>query len=227
MTGVPVLSREARLRVRPGPGGKAAGAFDIVDSVMPEPGEGQVLVRNLAMSVEPYMRLCLDNTYGPAMSSPLGETPSGSAVGKVIFSRAPGLVPGEIVRSNFGWRECFVASASAVEKLPSPLDLPPEAFLSVLGTTGLTAYIGMIEIGRPSQGETVLVSGAAGAVGSVACQLAKTRGATVIGIAGSDDKCRWLKTLALIMSSTIGNRLIWLTISACTPRMASIFTLTM
>ncbi len=197
MTGLPITAREARLRVRPGPAGMAAGVFDIVDTVVQEPGEGEVLVRNLAMSVEPYMRLCLDDTYGPAMASPLGEPPSGSAVGRVVLSRASGLVPGDIVRSNFGWRECFLVSADAVEKLPVIANIPAEAFLSVLGTTGFTAYVGMIDIGRPSLGETVLVSGAAGAVGSVACQLAKARGATVIGIAGSEDKCSWLKKLGI------------------------------
>jgi NADPH-dependent curcumin reductase CurA len=127
----------------------------------------------------------------------IGEPLQGGAIGVVEVSNADGLKKGDIVSSMFGWREAFVAPAAALEKLDVPGGLPMEAFLGVLGMPGLTAWAGLTQIGKPKAGDTVFVSGAAGAVGSVVAQVAKLKGCTVIASAGSDDKCDWLKSLGI------------------------------
>ena len=127
----------------------------------------------------------------------LGDTMRAAAVGVVLESLVPDkFKEGDFVQGMFGWCSHLVCKASKLTKLPSPSKLPPQipitAFLGVLGGTGLTAYFGLLEVGKPKKGETVLVSGAAGAVGSIVGQIAKIKGARVVGIAGSDAKCRWL-----------------------------------
>ena len=189
-------SREIRLAARP-VGLPAPEHFALASVDLPAPGPGEVLVRNKWMSVDPYMRgRMVDRpSYVPPFA--IGEALQGGAIGVVEVSNAEGLKKGDIVSSMFGWREAFVAPAAALEKLDVPGGLPMEAFLGVLGMPGLTAWAGLTQIGKPKAGDTVFVSGAAGAVGSVVAQVAKLKGCTVIASAGSDDKCDWLTSLGI------------------------------
>jgi NADPH-dependent curcumin reductase CurA len=158
-----------------------------VTTNVPAPGPGQVLVRNLCMSVDPYMRGRMVDRKSYAPPFQLGETMTGGAIGRVIESNYAGLAPGAIVESSYGWREAFVANGAALAPLGT-LTAPPSAYLGVLGMPGMTAYVGLLEVGALKDGETVFVSGAAGAVGSIAGQIAKLRGCRVIGSAGSAAK---------------------------------------
>jgi NADPH-dependent curcumin reductase CurA len=126
----------------------------------------------------------------------LGKALQGGAVGRVEISNDPSLRPGDLVDSMFGWREAYVAPAGNLQKLPAE-NIAPELYLGVLGMPGMTAYCGFHRLGEPKAGDTVFVSGAAGAVGSAVCQIAKIRGCTVIGSAGSDEKIAWLKSLGI------------------------------
>ncbi len=174
------------------------------------PADGQVQVRNLFMSVDPYMRGRMYDRPSYVPPFQIGTPLEGGAIGEVVASADPGFQPGDLVNSMFGWREAFTASAKAVQKV-DPHGLPPEVFLGAVGMPGLTAYAGFLEIGKPKPGEVVFVSGAAGAVGSVVCQIAKIKGCIVVASAGSDDKARWLKEVAgvdaVVNYKTCGNLL--------------------
>jgi NADPH-dependent curcumin reductase CurA len=189
-------SREIRLKSRP-VGTPAPEHFELATVELPAPGAGEVLVRNRFMSVDPYMRgRMIDRpSYVPPFQ--VGEVLQGGAVGEVVASNDPSLAPGDLVNSMFGWREAFVAPAAALQKLPATPGVPVQAFLGVLGMPGLTGYAGLLEIGEPKPGDTVFVSGGAGAVGSVVAQVAKIKGCTVIATAGSDEKCAWLKAAGI------------------------------
>jgi NADPH:quinone reductase len=166
--------------------------FAVEDRSLPEPGEGQVRVRNRYISVDPYMRLALSDRNGVSAAKPVGEAMTGGAVGIVEASRAHALPVGTMVTSQFGWRDRFVADAAAVQPVAADVGRP-SWYLGILGLTGLTAYAGIEYILEPKPGETIFVSGAAGAVGSVATQLAKARGCRVVATAGTDDKVAWLE----------------------------------
>ncbi len=189
-------SREIRLAARP-VGVPAPEHFELASRELPAPGDGEVLVQNKYMSVDPYMRGRMYDrpSYVPPFA--IGEALQGGAIGVVVESRSDAFRKGDIVSSMFGWREAFVAPASALEKLDVPSRIPMETFLGVLGMPGLTAWAGLLQIGKPKPGDTVFVSGAAGAVGSVVAQVAKLKGCTVIASAGSDDKCEWLRSLGI------------------------------
>jgi NADPH-dependent curcumin reductase CurA len=163
---------------------------------LPDPGAGEALVRNLWMSVDPYMRGRMYDrpSYVPPFA--LSEVMMGGAIGVVEKSNDPKLKPGDLVESMNGWREAFIASAAALNKLPQE-NVPAQAYLGVLGMPGLTAYSSFHRIGEPKSGDTVFVSGAAGAVGSAVCQIAKIRGCTVVASAGSDAKLAWLKSVGV------------------------------
>ncbi len=201
-------SREIRLKTRP-VGLPAAEHFELAEVELPEPGEGQVLVRNLWMSVDPYMRGRMYDR--PSYTPPfvLGEVMQGGAIGRVERSNDPNFKPGDLVESMNGWREEFVAYGAAVQKLPNE-NVPPQAYLGILGMPGLTAYSGLARIGEPKRGETVFVSGAGGAVGAIVCQIAKLRGCVVVASAGSDAKLAWLKSVGVdagVNYKTCGNLL--------------------
>jgi NADPH-dependent curcumin reductase CurA len=201
-------SREIRLKARPA-GLPALEHFELAEVSLPEIGEGQVLVRNLWMSVDPYMRGRMYDRPSYAPPFALGEVMQGGAVGRVEQSNDASLRPGDLVESMNGWREAFVAHAAAVQKLPHE-NIPPQAYLGILGMPGLTAYAGLARIGEPKPGETVFVSGAGGAVGATVCQIAKQRGCTVVASAGSDDKLAWLKSVGVdagVNYKTCGNLL--------------------
>ncbi len=186
-------SREIRLASRP-VGTPAAANFEVASVELPAPGPGQILVRNSWMSVDPYMRgrMYDRESYVPPFA--IGEALQGGALGEVVESNADGFAKGDLVSSMFGWREGFVASAATVEKLPRVANVPDQAYLGVLGMPGLTGWAGLLEIGKPQPGQTVFVSGGAGAVGSVVAQVAKLKGCTVVATAGSDAKCDWLRS---------------------------------
>jgi len=184
-------AREVRLKSRP-TGMPAPENFEVATVELPDPGPGEVLVRNAWMSVDPYMRGRMYDRPSYVPPFELGKALMGGAVGRIEKSNDPNLKPGDLVESMFGWREAFVAPGAQMNKLPGN-GVPPQAYLGVLGMPGMTAYAGFHRIGEPKAGETVFVSGAAGAVGSVVCQIAKIRGCTVIASAGADQKLAWLK----------------------------------
>ncbi|HEY2707505.1 MAG TPA: NADP-dependent oxidoreductase [Caulobacteraceae bacterium] len=178
-------SREIHLIKRPD-GMPSAGDFAMVETEVDDPGEGQVLVRNLFMSVDPAMR--------PRMSAgqELDEAMGGGAIGRVEKSRNPDFKEGELVTNRFGFREAFVSEGRGLAALKVEADLPLQAYMHAMGGTGFTAYGGLLRIGQLKEGEQVFVSTAAGAVGSLAAQIAKIKGCYVVGSTGSDDKVQWL-----------------------------------
>ncbi len=189
-------SREIRLKSRP-VGMTKTTDFETAEVDLGAPAAGQVLVRNRWMSVDPYMRGRMYDRPSYVPPFQIGEALQGGAIGEVVESADGGFAPGDLVSSMLGWREDFIAPASALEKLPVSLGsggVPPQAYLGVMGMPGLTAYAGLLEIGQPKPGETVFVSGGAGAVGSLVAQIAKLKGCTVVASAGSDAKCEWLKS---------------------------------
>jgi hypothetical protein len=186
-------SREIRLKSRP-EGTPIAANFEMATVSVGQPAAGEVLVRNSWMSVDPYMRGRMTDRASYVPPFQIGAALQGGALGEVVASGAEGFVPGDLVSSMYGWREAFVAPAAALEKLPRQKGIPDQAFLGVLGMPGLTGYAGLREIGQPKPGETVFVSGGAGAVGSVVAQVAKAMGCIVVATAGSDAKCDWLRS---------------------------------
>jgi NADPH-dependent curcumin reductase CurA len=175
-------------------GTPTAENFALKDVELPPLADGQIRVRNHWLSVDPYMRGRMNDvkSYVPAFQ--LGEPMEGGAIGEVVDSKAEGFAPGDLVQHMAGWRDEAVLPARAVNKLPQ-LGVPPELFLGVLGVTGATAYFGLLDVARAKEGDIVFVSAAAGAVGSVVVQIAKTRGLTVIGSAGGSEKCEFVRSL--------------------------------
>lgn len=157
--------------------------------------DGQVLVETLYLSLDPAMRGWLNDTRSYVPPVQIGELMRGFAICKIVASKSPSFTPGNYVTCSPGWTELSIQDAKAVSLLQVPPQGKVTDALGVLGGTGLTAYFGMTDIGRIQPGDFVVVSGAAGATGSVACQIAKIKGATVLGLAGSDDKVAWLKEL--------------------------------
>lgn len=170
----------------------AAENFQIVDAPIPQIGEGEVLVRALYLSVDPYMRGRMSDrkSYTPPFN--LNEAMGGAAVGEVVESNFDGLQKGDIVMGHLLWQRYAKALGKELLKV-DPNRAPITTALGVLGMTGLTAYFGLLEITQPQENETVVVSGAAGAVGSVVGQLAKIKNCRVVGIAGSDEKTAYLR----------------------------------
>ena len=156
--------------------------------------DGEVRVRNLWLSVDPYMRGRMNDAKSYAAPFALGEPMQGGAVGRVVESRAEGFAEGDLVLHMLGWREEAVAPAKAFTRLPA-LDVAAEQWLGNLGLTGATAYFGLLDVAAAKPGETVFVSAAAGAVGSAVVQIAKAKGMTVIGSAGGAEKCAFVREL--------------------------------
>lgn len=185
------LQRSVVLKTRP-TGEPGPEHFEIVSGPVPQPGPGQVLTRTIWLSIDPYMRgrLREQQTYAaPVMP---GEVMTGETIGEVIASGDPGFAAGDIVGGARGWQSHTVSAAGSLYKVAKG-SAPLQAYLGVLGMPGTTAYSGMTDIGQPKKGETVVISAASGAVGSVAGQLAKRAGARVIGVAGGPDKCLWVQ----------------------------------
>ena len=182
-------NKEIRLASRPA-GVPTLENFQFADTDVPKPGDNQVLVRMLYLSVDPYLRGRMRVRKSYVAPFEVGQVIKSSAVGEVVESTSPKFQPGDVVSGNFGWRLYDVADANALMKVVPGVS--PTTALGVLGPTGLTAYFGLLEIGQPKEGETVVVSGAAGAVGIVVCQIAKLKGCRVVGTAGGDEKCDYL-----------------------------------
>ena len=168
--------------------------FEYAETPIPEPGDDEVLVRNLYLSFDPTQRGWMEDRESYLPPVQLGEPMRAGSIGQVVESNNPEFQKGDLVQTTGGWQDFIVAAPGqgvlGLSKVPD--GVPPEMMLSVLGVTGLTAYFGLLDLGEPKSGETVLVSGAAGATGSVAGQIAKLKGCRVVGIAGGIDKCRWL-----------------------------------
>jgi len=187
------VSREIRLVARP-KGFPGEDLFELAETPIPEPGEGQLLVRNAYFSVDPYMRPRMNDVRSYVAPFTLGEPMVGGAVGRVELSRNDRYAEGDWVVHGLGWREWALSDGSGMRRIDSAV-APVSSFLGVLGMPGLTAYYGLFELGQPQEGETVFVSGAAGAVGSAAGQMAKIAGCRVVGSAGSAAKIEWLREL--------------------------------
>jgi NADPH-dependent curcumin reductase CurA len=165
--------------------------FQIIEGPVPEPKMGEVLVRTLYLSVDPYMRGRMSDRKSYVPPYPLNEVITGGVIGEVIQSKASDLDEGDIVIGNLGWKTVQAVDSSRLRKIDRTV-APITTSLGILGMPGLTAYFGLLDIGQPKQGETVVVSGAAGAVGMTVGQIAKIKGCRVVGIAGSDRKIQYL-----------------------------------
>ena len=170
--------------------------FELREAPDAAPGDGEVLVRNVFVSVDPYMRSRMTGVRTYVGPYEVGDPIDGGAVGRVVDSRHDGFAEGDWVLSRLGWCEQGVAAGDRLRKLDAAL-APPSTALGVLGMPGLTAWVGLVDVGQIKEGETIYVSGAAGAVGSSAAQIAKLKGLRVIGSAGSAEKVDWLRSLGV------------------------------
>jgi NADPH-dependent curcumin reductase CurA len=184
------MNRQILLKSRPA-GEPSAANFELVRRPVPRPDEGQVLLRTLYLSLDPYMRGRMSAGASYAASAELGRPMVGGTVSEVAESRNPGFVVGDVVLSYAGWQDYALSTGGGLRKL-DPKAAPLQAYLGVLGMPGTTAYCGLLEIGQPQPGETVVVAAASGAVGSVVGQIAKIKGCRAVGIAGGAAKCKFV-----------------------------------
>jgi NADPH-dependent curcumin reductase CurA len=187
------MARAWYLKSRPS-GTPTPENFELKEFELPPLGDGHVHIRNLWLSVDPYMRGRMNDVKSYVPPFQLGEPMDGGAIGEVIESKAEGLKAGDLVQHMAGWRDEAVVPARTAQKLPD-IGAPPEQFLGVLGVTGITAYFGLLDAAKAREGDIVFVSAAAGAVGSVVVQVAKAKGMTVIGSAGGASKCEFVRSL--------------------------------
>src|SRR5579884_783146 len=187
------MPRAWHLKSRPD-GMPSADNFELKEVELPPLGDGMIRVRNRWLSVDPYMRGRMNDVKSYFPPFQLGQPLEGGAVGEVIESKADGFAPGDLVLHFAGWRDEAMVPAQTARKLPD-LGAEPQQFLGVLGTTGATAYFGLLDAASAKGGDVVFVSAAAGAVGSVAVQIAKAKGMTAIGSAGGEEKCDYVRSL--------------------------------
>jgi len=187
------MPRAWHLKSRPS-GTPTQDNFELKEIDLPPLADGQVRVRNLWLSVDPYMRGRMNDVKSYVPPFQIGEPMDGGAIGEVVESRVEGLSPGNLVQHMSGWRDEAVVPGRTAQKLPD-LGAPPERFLGVLGVTGATAYFGLLDAAHAKDGDIVFVSAAAGAVGSVVVQVAKAKGMTVIASAGGAEKCEFVRSL--------------------------------
>src|SRR5437660_1050359 len=188
---MPERNRQVLLKRRP-EGMPTPGDFEIVDAPLPEPKTGEVLLRGIYLSLDPYMRGPLSRQRSYPKPVDMGAVIEGRVVGQVVRSNHPAFREGDFAMGGYGWQLYSAVPGNGLLKL-DPAEAPISTALGILGMPGMTAYIGLANIGQPKEGETVVVSAASGAVGAVAGQLAKRQGARVVGIAGGADKCRYVK----------------------------------
>jgi NADPH-dependent curcumin reductase CurA len=185
-----LVNHQFRLAARP-VGLPKPSDWRYTEEPVPEPGDGEVLVKILYISLDPAMRGWMNDGRSYIAPVGIGETMRALGAGEVLASNHPGLAPGDRVTGLLGVQEYAVASGHAVMKVDTSL-APLQVYLGTLGMPGMTAYFGLLDIGHPTEGETVVVSGGAGAVGGVVGQLAKLKGARAVGIAGGAEKCRYV-----------------------------------
>src|SRR3979411_2184507 len=166
--------------------------FRVEDYALPALGEGQVLLRTIWLSLDPYMRGRMSDGPSYAAPVPIGGVMEGGTVSEVIASNNPGFAKGDIVLSRAGWQTHAISDGRGLGKIDTAM-APVSTAVGVLGMPGMTAYTGLLDIGKPQAGETVVVAAASGAVGSAVGQIAKIKGARAVGIAGGADKCRYVK----------------------------------
>ncbi len=184
------MNRQVLLRRRP-VGAPRPDDLQLVDTPIPAPGDGQILCRTIYLSLDPYMRGRMNEARSYASPVALGQVMVGGTVSQVVESKHPGFAPGDFVVGYDGWQAWAVSNGDGVRKL-DPRQAPISTALGVLGMPGMTAYVGLLDIGRPKAGETVVVSAASGAVGSAVGQIAKIKGCRVVGVAGTAEKCEWV-----------------------------------
>jgi NADPH-dependent curcumin reductase CurA len=185
------MNRKILLKSRPN-GMPDANNFEITEATAPDPKDGELRIKALYISVDPYMRGRMSDAKSYAPPFEVGKPIQGGIVARVLESRADNFKAGDVVLGRIDWQEIQTVPASAVTKIEEG-KAPLSYHLGILGMPGLTAYFGLLKIGNPKPVETVVVSGAAGAVGTVVCQIAKIKGCRVVGIAGSDEKLAYLK----------------------------------
>ena len=186
------MNRQWTLAGRPS-GFPEESNFSLVESAVPDPGDGEFVVKVEAWSVDPYMRGRMNAEQSYSAPVELGAVMEGGTVGRVVASKHPDYAEGDTVYGKFGWQEYGLSDGTGNYKV-DPEFAPMSAYLGVLGMPGLTAYFGFLEICKPKEGDTVFVSGAAGAVGALVGQLAKIHGCRVVGSAGTDEKCAYLES---------------------------------
>ena len=184
-------NRQWRLAARP-VGLIKESDFEFHEESVPGLEDGQLVVRNIYLSLDPANRGWVTDQPSYIPPVPLGEVMRGIAVGVVEDSRHPGFQPGDMVQGMLGWQSYLLSDGRGLQKLPKDTGLPLTASLGILSHIGMTAYFGLLEVGQPKPGETLVVSGAAGAVGSLVGQIGKLKGCLVVGITGSEEKCRWI-----------------------------------
>lgn len=184
------VNRQVLLKSRP-EGQPSAANFELIEAPIPEPGEGEVLMRILYLSLDPYMRGRMSAAQSYAPPAAVGQPMVGATVGEVVTSRHAKYAAGDIVLGYGGWQEYALSNGAGLRKL-DPAAAPVSTALGVLGMPGMTAYVGLLEIGQPKPGETVVVAAASGAVGSAVGQIARIKGCRAVGIAGGPDKCRFV-----------------------------------
>jgi len=184
------VNRQILLKSRP-EGAPSLDNFELVERPPPEPGEGELLMRTLYLSLDPYMRGRMSAAKSYAKPAEVGQPMVGGTVGEVVRSRHPQYPVGDVVLGFGGWQEYAISNGAGLRKL-DPKAAPLTTALGVLGMPGMTAYVGLTEIGKPQPGETVAVAAASGAVGSVVGQIAKIKGCRAVGIAGGAAKCRFV-----------------------------------
>ena len=190
-----VADENPQVRLASRPEGRPSPAnFTITSGPVPQPRDGQVLIRTQYLSLDPYMRGRMSDAPSYAPPAKVGGVMPGGTVGEVVTSRDPGLSPGDVVLAYTGWQRYGVQQAAAVRKL-DPAAAPVTTALGVLGMPGFTAYAGLVKIGRPRAGETVVVAAASGPVGATVGQLAKISGCRAVGIAGGPEKVAYLSTI--------------------------------
>lgn len=185
------INHQWRLKSRP-VGNLTEANFEWTETPVPELKDNQVLVRSLYLSLDPANRGWVREGGSYRDEIALGAVMEGGAVGEVVASKHPNFQPGDIAQGMLGWQEYAVLDGRALNKLPNTPGLPLTAYLGLFGHIGLTAYFGLLDIADPKPGETLVVSAAAGAVGSIVGQIGKIKGCRVVGIAGSEDKCKWI-----------------------------------
>jgi NADPH-dependent curcumin reductase CurA len=184
------INRQILLKSRP-QGAPGLDNFELTETAIPEPGDGELLMRTRYLSLDPYMRGRMSAAKSYAKPAAVGAPMVGGTVGEVVTSRHPNYAAGDIVLGYGGWQDYALSSGAGLRKL-DPAAAPVSTALGVLGMPGMTAYVGLTEIGQPKPGETVVVAAASGAVGSVVGQIAKIKGCRAVGIAGGTEKCRFV-----------------------------------